>query len=777
MVTSRERDYMYRMYANDPRARLNLGIRRRLAPLMENDPDRIKLMNSLLLSLPGSPIIYYGDEIGMGDNIFLGDRNGVRTPMQWSPDRNAGFSRADPQRLFLPPVMDPIYGFEAVNVEAQLREPSSLLNWMRRLLSVRKSVKAFGRGQLVFLRPGNRKILAFLREYGDEIVLCVVNLARTAQPVELDLSRFKGRVPLELLGRTVFPPIGELPYLLTLHGHSFYWFQLMRDLDAPPWHEERLPREELPVLVLFDGWSSLFPDRVVPWRIAMAEKVRAQLETDALPHFMAEQRWYPAKDEPLTAARLVDHVVWSEDGNDWLLGLFRTENGGTDATLYFLPLTLAWEDGEDTRLRALLPASLARVRQQAHTGILADAAADEQFCRALLAAIGESRDLNSIDGTLTFRPTRAFTETVKPEDAYTLSSPGTSGSNSTVRLGDRLFIKFYRRLHEGRNPELEIGQYLTEVAHFAHSVPVLGAMEHRARDGSLRTLALLQEYIDNQGDGWTHTLDYLERFLEQRRGAHDPLPEARDSHTGHLALMETLAQRTAAMHQALAGSVDDPDFAPEPVTTHDLKAWTRQVHHDVTHTLDLLAARLALLTEEAHHEADTLLSRRTSLQQRIDACLPDRLDASKTRYHGDFHLGQVLLVHNDFVIIDFEGEPTRPLTERRAKHSPLRDVASMLRSFSYAAGTALTRLPAMSDEDRANLVTAARDWERATCEQYVEAYLTAMRLSDRAAVLQLVDRFLIEKALYEIRYELSHRPAWLPVPLRGLLAMLPPPEG
>src|SRR5579862_4170757 len=262
MVTSRERDYMYRMYAADPRARLNLGIRRRLAPLLENDIDRIKLMNSLLLSMPGSPIIYYGDEIGMGDNIYLGDRNGVRTPMQWSPDRNAGFSRADPQRLYLPPIMDPIYGYQAVNVEAQTRDRSSLLNWMKRMLQVRKTSQAFGRGTLRFIRPGNRKVLVYLREYKNDVIVCVANLARTAQPVEVNLSEFKGTVPIELIGRTPFPPVGELPYLLTLPGYGFYWFQLSREVQPPSWHEERLQRDELPVLVLFDEWSSFFPERV-----------------------------------------------------------------------------------------------------------------------------------------------------------------------------------------------------------------------------------------------------------------------------------------------------------------------------------------------------------------------------------------------------------------------------------------------------------------------------------------------------------------------------------
>ncbi|MEJ2176312.1 MAG: alpha-glucosidase C-terminal domain-containing protein, partial [bacterium] len=307
MVTSKERDYMYRMYAADARAKINLGIRRRLAPLMENDMDRIKLMNSLLLSMPGSPIIYYGDEIGMGDNIFLGDRNGVRTPMQWSPDRNAGFSRADPQRLYLPAIQDPIYGYEAVNVEAQARDPSSLLNWMRRMLAVRKTSRAFGRGKLTFLRAGNRKILAYLRELGDEAILCVANLGRSAQPVELDLKRYRGRVPVELLGRTPFPPIGELPYLLTLPAHGFYWFRLAADVEVPHWHEEFLVRDEAPVLVLFDGWMSLFPERVVPWRIGLAEKARRQFETEIVPRFVEAQRWYAAKGEAVARATLVEH--------------------------------------------------------------------------------------------------------------------------------------------------------------------------------------------------------------------------------------------------------------------------------------------------------------------------------------------------------------------------------------------------------------------------------------------------------------------------------------
>ena len=396
MVTSKERDYMYRTYATDLQARINLGIRRRLAPLMENDPERIRLMNSLLLSMPGSPIVYYGDEIGMGDNIYLGDRNGVRTPMQWSPDRNAGFSRADPQRLFLPPIMDPIYGFGSVNVEAQQRDPSSQLNWMKRMLATRKGSKAFGRGKLSFLRPGNRKVLAYLREYEDEALLCVANLSRTAQPVELDLKRFKGRVPVEMLGRTSFPPIGELPYLLTLPAHGFYWFRLATDAPAPEWHQDMLVSEEAPMLVLFDNWTSFFRDKVVPWRIGMAEQLRTQLETEVLPRFIASQRWYAAKGEPITKATIADSVIWDVGGLSWLLCVVSIKDA-----LYFLPLALGWEVDED-HVRALAPLTVARIRQQANVGVLGDAIADEGFCRHVVKAICASRNVPTGHGALRF---------------------------------------------------------------------------------------------------------------------------------------------------------------------------------------------------------------------------------------------------------------------------------------------------------------------------------------------------------------------------------------
>ncbi len=772
MVTSKERDYMYRMYAADPRARLNLGIRRRLAPLMDNDRERIKLMNSLLLSMPGSPVIYYGDEIGMGDNIFLGDRDGVRTPMQWSPDRNAGFSRADPQRLFLPPIMDAVYGYEAVNVEAQARDPSSLLNWMRRMLAVRAGSKAFGRGRLSFLNPGNRKILAYLREYGEETILCVANLGRSAQPVELDLARFRGRVPLEMMGRTAFPPIGERFYLLTLPACGFYWFRLATDVEVPHWHEERMPAEELPVLVLFDGWTSFFRDRVVPWRIRMAEKLRAQFEAETLPGFIASQRWYAAKREPIKRATLADWMLWEPGQSSWLVALLQVETA-TGQSAYFLPMALAWGDSDDEQVRALAAATLARVRQQSHVGVLADAFADEAFCRAMVDAIGAGRETACAHGKLRFTPTAAFAGHAGEEPGkLPITRPKFQSSNTVVMLGERLFLKGYRNVSTGVNPEFEMGRFLTEVAHFANCVPVAGAIEYLAADGTPTSLALLQAYVANQGDGWSYTLAYLERTFEGQLAASAEPPA--DVHGAYLSLVQTLGARTAELHKALALRTGNPAFDPEPLAAGDLAAWKQRVHDDALATLALIEQQPGRFPAAALANARRLLDERSRLLARIQTCVMPAGPCLKIRYHGDYHLGQVLVRNNDFVIIDFEGEPARSLAERRMKHSPLRDVAGMLRSFDYARWSAVLR-ETYTEADRARLAPLARSWVREARETFLRAYDETTRgnglFASIAEVQGLIELFELEKALYELRYELGNRPAWIDVPLQGVLAL------
>jgi len=776
MVTNKERDYMYRMYAADHRARINLGIRRRLSPLMENDLDRVKLMNGMLLSMPGSPIIYYGDEIGMGDNVFVGDRNGVRTPMQWNPDRNAGFSRADPQRLYLQPIMDAVYGYGAVNVEGQQREPASLLNWMKRLLAVRKSSRVFGRGRLTFLTPGNRKILAYLRELDGEAILCVANLGRTAQPVELDLARFKSRVPVELLGRTAFPPIGDLPYLLTLPGFGFYWFELSTEVDVPRWHEEKLLREDLPVIVLFDGWTSFFRDRVLPWRIAMANKTRQQLEEQVLPKYFGLQRWFAGKGETVQGARLADHLLWESHGQQWMLALFDVVSGtGKTATSqpYFLPLSVEWGESEEAPAPERSSSAIAKVRQQAEVGILADALSGANFCRALVEKIGEGGEIVMTGGKLRFTPTAAYRQLVG-DDVWSLplGVPPTESSNTTVTLGDRLFLKSYRRLNKGTNPEFEIGRYLTEVARFANCIPVAGAIDYVAADGATCAVALLQACVSNQGDGWTFTLEYLDRyFADTRNLAGD---SSSDSHGSYLALAQTLGQRTAELHLALATPGGGSDFEPEPMQATDIVQWKARVSDEARATLALLSARLKGLEKTLREEAkDFLAGGQPALLARIDATAFDPAGALKLRYHGDYHLGQVLLRENDFVIIDFEGEPARTLDERREKHSPLRDVAGMLRSFDYARWSALQRVA--SGANAAVCASLAEEWLKGTRAAFLGGYAQGVEegrlLASFQAARELVGLFEIEKALYELRYELNNRPRWAGIPLRGLRAL------
>ncbi len=778
MVTDSERDYMYGIYAADPRARLNLGIRRRLAPLMDNDVDKIKLMNSLLFSMPGSPIIYYGDEIGMGDNIFLGDRDGVRTPMQWSPDRNAGFTRADPQRLYLPPIMDPIYGYEALNVEAQNRDPSSLLNWMRRILAVRKTQQAFGRGSLEFLRPGNRKILAYVREYEGSAILCVANLSRTAQPVELDLARFRGRVPVEMIGRTPFPPVGELPYLLTLPGYGFYWFRMASQAEIPLWHEERLAPAELPVLVLFDGWAESLSRDTPGMRRDLVARLRHQLEREVFPVWLATQRWFAAKDREITAFSLGRFCEWGAASDRWWLAMVDVQLAGGDQHRYFVPLSVAWEDEDEDRLRAARPVTLAKVRLRARVGWLYEAFANSAFCNALVSAIGADREI-SLDSSW-LRGTRAacYTELAgEPELSNQKFIAGSS--NTTVVLGDQLFLKAYRRLQPGVNLEVEMGRYLTEVTPYSNVVPMAGSLEFIDADGTSSAIAVLQGYKKNQGDCWTHALDYLGRFLE---GSHvtatdETLAQAAGQHEPYLIQTRILGQRTGELHAALALQSGDPAFDPEPITEADLNEWRNRVSEDARETFERLSEMRPNLAEPQRKAATALLAHRRRLENRLNRLIPREIRACKTRYHGDFHLGQVLIAENDFLIIDFEGEPARSLEERRAKSSPLRDVAGMLRSFSYAGAVALTRHTADRQSERARLQPFADDWVRLASQTFVKGYVQGVgraccqpRRRDHAR--RLIQLFAIEKALYELRYEMDNRPDWVDVPLAGLLELI-----
>lgn len=739
MVTDAERDYLWDTYAADRRARINLGIRRRLAPLMGRDRRRIELMNALLLSMPGTPIIYYGDEIGMGDNIFLGDRDGVRTPMQWSPDRAGGFSRADPPRLALPPIQDPLYGYNVVNVESQERDSHSLLNWTKRMLAVRREYRAFGRGTQRFLKPRNRKVLSYLREDDNNTILCVANLASSAQAVELDLSEFAGRVPVELSGETPFPAIGQLPFLLTLPPYAFYWFRLVEDVDAP-------------------DWSSSAPSQDVEHhtfvlRPALAEilvgETRSVLENEILPDYVPERRWFGNKDEDIAAIRIARHAVL---GKDLLFTEIEVDHGGKTST-YALPLGIAWEGETEGPFAPNL--ALARTRRGRNVGLLTDGFAVNSFPPAIIRAFRQNAEMDMDDTRLTFAGEAGFDvpEDAKPEWL------AAEQSNSTLVLGDRVVVKLLRRLQAGIHPEAEVTKYLCDRG-YASVPPFLGEARRIEADGTRYTVMLAQGYVRNQGDGWRWTLDALERAaLDAREFPEDSNPVPYFEH-----FATRLGERLAEMHALLASASDDPAFAPETLERGSAGKLAERVNRGLDRALAILD-KASLQGEEAQ-AFEQLRADRETLRNRITAIAADATGTQITRIHGDLHLGQLLVAGDDVVFIDFEGEPTRPLEERRAKDVPLRDVAGILRSFGYAEAAVRRELPSLAgrEEERASeLFARFEDEARAT---FLKAY-AAKAPSFSAPLLSL---FVLEKAAYEIAYEAANRPDWLPIPLAGLAA-------
>jgi maltose alpha-D-glucosyltransferase/alpha-amylase len=770
MVTDRERDYLWRTFAVDRRMRINLGIRRRLAPLLDGDRRKIELLNSLLMSMPGTPILYYGDEIGMGDNVFLGDRNGVRTPMQWSPDRNGGFSRADPAALFLPPIMDAVYGYNTINVEAQIRNSSSLLNWTKRLIDVRQAHRAFGRGTLEFLYPGNRKVFAYLRRYENEHILCVANLSRAPQPVELNLSDFEGRVPIELIGRSPFPPIGKLPYFVTLPAYGFFWFLLAEKATVPSWHEPIVaPLPEILTLVTPDGFASLTNGAA-----------RDTLERRILTEYLPIQRWFAGKGMVLNAVELVWAVEINEDARSWLLAMFRAKLDGQHEHLYFIPFSVAWEEGAEDPLMGLLAHSLARVRKGSKRGVLYSAAADPTFAPALVRLMREGRQVVTATGErLVFSHASAL-EAVDLSQALEARRVGAEQSNSSLLLGEAVVLKILRRVHAGIHPELEVCRHLSEVAHFSNTPPLLGAIEAILEGGAPVALAVAYGFVRNQGDGWRYTLEYLQRFLEEAElRAPGEISTEEERHGAFKHQAHILGARTAELHRALAVPTTDAAFSPEPASKADLERWIRDIEDQGNNAHTIIQGALSRLPEDVAVHAGTLLRRWPELTARVRALVPERLEVAKTRCHGDYHLGQVLVVKDDFMIIDFEGEPERPMTERRGKHSPLRDVAGMLRSFSYAAWAAVTARAAARPRVREALIPWAGDWEHQTVEAFLDGYRSAIGdcpsyPSDPDTAQRLVTLFTIEKAFYEIAYEAANRPSWLTIPINGLVRLLGP---
>jgi maltose alpha-D-glucosyltransferase/alpha-amylase len=787
MVTDEERDYMYQTYAADPQMRINVGIRRRLAPLLENSRRRIELLNGLLFSMPGTPIVYYGDEIGMGDNVYLGDRNGVRTPMQWTGDRNAGFSRADPARLYAPLIMDPVYGYQAINVEAQERSPYSLLNWMRRMISLRKQFSLFGRGTIEFLRSANRKVLTYVRKHNDDTILCVANLSRSVQPVELDLSAFKGMIPIEMLGLTEFPRIGELPYFLTLPGYFFYWFRLQQ--APPPSATQIAPHAtaeptEAPALFVGAAWDTL-----------LEGNVRTLIERDLLRPFLQRQRWFGGKARTMRNARFIDWGLLRRGQHPLFLTFVEIEYGDGARERYSLPLAICPSTDARSVEEQAPAAVLARVTG-ARKGVLYDAWLDNGFARSLLDALERNDKAMTRRGAVAAIQTAAYPAARIAEPDYRITRTSSEQSNTSIVYGDRLFLKLFRRLQPGINPDFEIGRHLTERVHYPRVPPVTGGFEYQPTGEAPTTLAMMQVLVESQADGWAHAMDELDRFydhVESRKAPEVLTPGSASAATAMLERIrdvlgaypgsaELLGKRTAEMHLALASDASDPAFAPEPFTRDDLAAVQADATAEAVRALDALDRTVNHdgLPPDVADQAQALLSRGRRLVERVKAVrggTPLTFTTSKIRVHGDYHLGQVLWAEGDFYLIDFEGEPARPMAQRRAKQSPLKDVAGMVRSYSYAAYAALFARTQARSADFSRLEPWARIWQTWITEAFLRGYFTtagnALFLpSETSRRDWLLELFVIDKALYELNYELNNRPDWVRIPLRGILAEL-----
>jgi maltose alpha-D-glucosyltransferase/alpha-amylase len=776
MVTDEERDYMYRVYAHDPQARINLGIRRRLAPLLGNHRRKIELMNGLLLSLPGTPVLYYGDEIGMGDNIYLGDRNGVRTPMQWSADRNAGFSRANPQRLYLPIVIDPEYHPEALNVEAQQANPHSVLWWMKRLIALRKRLRAFGRGSIEFLHPNNRRVLAFFRAYQNERILVVANLSRFVQYVELDLAAHRGMAPVELFGNTEFPAIGEQPYFLTLGPHSFYWF-VLRQAQAEARPAAAPTPETLPELQLSGEWTD--DDlRAIEW---------------VLPAYLQRSRWFGGKARQMKETAITQAVrLANGNGDAYRLAVVRVAYVDAAPELYGVPLTIAGDAAAQPT-----DAVLARVRvEEQGGGVLLDATADPKFGLLLLELIARRRRLPTAGGRLVATPTRALKGL--RADGANLQPSVLKGeqSNASIVYGDRMILKLFRRLEEGINSDVEVGRFLTDQVAFPHTPDVAGLLSFEPAAGEPSTLGILRTYVPNQGDAWRYTLSTLPGYFERALIGPPPddaapaplvalsqteLPAIAQQLIGsYLPTVSLLGQRTAEFHCALAARPDNPAFAPEAFTLLYQRSLYQGLRSRARQTLKLLRDRLRALPAATRAAATEVAALDAAIDRRLRGVMGAKLAASRIRCHGDYHLGQVLYTGKDFVIIDFEGEPARSITERRIKRSPLRDVAGMLRSFHYAVFTAWADPSVgavLRPEDQARLEPTARYWYRWVSATFLKAYRAAMSATallprSDAELALMLDVYMLDKALYEVEYELNNRPSWLHVPLRGIRELM-----
>ncbi len=777
MVTDEERDYMYRVYARDKTARINLGIRRRLAPLLENHRRKMEIMKFLLFSLPGTPTLYYGDEIAMGDNHFLGDRDGVRTPMQWSADRNAGFSRANPQRLYLPVIIDPAYHYETVNVENQEQNQTSFLWWVKRVIGMRKNYKAFGRGTIEFLHPDNPKILAFLRKYGDETILVVINLSRFSQVAELDLSPYAGYTPIEVFSKNPFPVIQEKPYIMTLGFHNYFWFVLKKVEEVLPEKKAR----EIPLIKSRLDWMKLFSSRV-----------RTKIEGEILPQFLMEQRWFGSKSEKILKINITE-IIPVHNQNSMSISLIIRVNYYAKAEEYYhIPLSFLDTEQAKELLKERPQSVLFQYQSSKQDGIVYDATLDSSFHQTLLQLIARRRTIPAAEGKIKAYPGKYFRKVRnligKLEHSQLIA---TEQSNSSIVYARQLIFKLFRRLDEGINPDLEIVEYITEKTDFKNVPAFAGALEYNKKDDSHITLGILSPFIPNEGNAWDYAQDYLINYYEKvlsqlcqkeklpllpasifektEKDVPELIQELIGAH--FIEMFYLLGKRTAELHNGLGSITQDLIFKPESFSLLYQRSVFQSIQSLVKRVFRSLRKKTSSYPEAIQEILKEVLLSEPKIIKQCQKIKSYKINAKKIRIHGDYHLGQVLFTGNDFYIFDFEGEPAKPLGERRLKHCPLKDVAGMLRSFYYAAFAPL--IQEKISGDCSALEHWARLWTFYMSKVFLNAYLeyieTSLLPENESEIKKLLTIYLLEKAVYEVGYEMGNRPDWLPVALKGLL--------
>ncbi|MDB5230385.1 MAG: alpha-amylase [Chitinophagaceae bacterium] len=778
MVTDEERDYMYKVYAKDPKARINLGIRHRLAPLLDNNRRKIELLNCLLFSLPGTPVIYYGDEIGMGDNFYLGDRDGVRTPMQWTADRNAGFSNANPHKLYLPLILDPEYYYESVNVDLQRRNTSSLFWYMKRMITMRKKYKAFGRGSMEFINVENPKVLAFTRTYGEETILVVANLSKFPQPAEVDLHSFSDYIPVEVFSKNKFPAIKEgSPYFFTLGPHAFQWFVL----------------EKKHVITETESLASL---QVSSWDDLMNENSKEQLETNILPVYLTKKaRWFEGRRKSIYNIQ-VSAAAFMLDAASYFLLVEVNYHSGLPET-YLLPL--AFIQGEEAEaLRKDHPgAIICKVKCGEEEGLLCDALFTEATQQLLIKKLGISKSAEATEESIAFYASDDLQRHVEKNKVIKSRIHPSDTSNTSITYDNCFFLKVYRKVDKAVNPDVEISRYLTEQVKFEHTPGFIGSVEWKFTTDTI-VLAMMQVMVENHGDGYGYMLErlnnYIERILsrdwknlhpEKRTGTltepvgFEELPEDLQVLIGgpvaeHARL---LGKRTGEMHLALAASTYIKEFRPEEFSLHYQRSLFSSMQSLVRETYDVLSRQSSKTGALIEPDIKTILSKKTEVLDILRRIYRQKFDVLKTRIHGNYHLGQVLLTGKDISIHNFGGNPSRSYSEGRLKRSPLKDVASMVSSFHYAAYDCFLKNNHAPKDDLQNLLPFAGMWAHYVSMFFVKSYLETIKESafvpaDKKDLEIMLQTFLLEKALYDLNYEMYHRPDWIIVPVHLLKAIL-----